>query len=205
MRQQFEQSIEKAKAAVANLDFSDRQVYALWLSQAYFIVRHSTPLLALSCARAIENRAYHLRCIGHLSEEKGHDKLILNDLRQMNLKIDDFKELSSTQALYQTQYYWIEHQNPVSLMGYILILEGLAVTMGREKLRQVNDPRISSFIKLHSDEDIGHLKIAYEQIEKMGLADQECIARNAELSANLYTYMVAEITDRAKLLVRLVS
>lgn len=194
----LEDAINQAVSAGRQLDFANKGLYALWLSQAYYFVRHSTPLLALSCGRSIENRPYHLRCISHLAEERGHDKLILNDLKALGFKPEDFEELPATQALYQTQYYWIEHVNPVSLLGYIFILEGLAVKLGGIKTKEVNDAKATSFLKLHSDEDVGHLESAFGQLKAMSKHDQECILKNAQLTAGLYSNMAAEILAYSK-------
>lgn len=189
----LEDAINQAVSTGRQLDFANQGIYALWLSQAYYFVRHSTPLLAISCGRAINNQPYHLRCISHLTEERGHDKLLINDLKAMGFKTEDFLELPSTQALYQTQYYWIEHVNPVSFLGYVFILEGLAVKLGDIKMKEVKNVKATSFLNLHSDEDVGHLESAFNQLKVMSKHDQECILKNAQLTAGLYCNMITEI------------
>lgn len=184
-------------AAVERLDFSDSTVYSLWLSQAYYFVRHSTPLLALSCGRALDNRSYHLRCIGHLSEEKGHDRLLLNDLKSLGVSIEDFPEFASTAAFYQSQYFWIEHVNPVSFLGYIYVLEALAVLQGKSKAHQANSFRADSFLKIHADEDAGHLQQAAKLISTFSETDQMQIVKNAQQASSLYQLIVRDILEFA--------
>lgn len=191
-------SAAKAMAtAVEKLDFSNRIHYGLWLAQAYYFVRHSTPLLALSCGRASSNRSYHLRCIGHLSEEKGHDGLLLNDLKKLGISIGDCPEFASTSAFYQSQYYWIEHVNPVSFLGYIYVLEALATLQGSLKAEQAKLFRADSFLKIHADEDAGHLEQAEKLISTFSVNEQAQIVKNAQQSSALYSLIVRDIIDSA--------
>lgn len=183
--------------AVKQLDFSDRNQYGLWLAQAYFFVRHSTPLLAISCGRAISNRSYHLRCISHLGEEKGHDGLLLNDLKKLGISIQNCPEFASTSAFYQSQYFWIEHVNPVSFLGYIYVLEALAIHQGKTKADQSKSFRADSFLKIHADEDAGHLKQAELLIETFSELEKSQIVKNAQQASALYQLIVKDIIDSA--------
>lgn len=190
MKTRIDTAIANVREALRNYNFEDRYYYALWLSQAYYFVKHSTPLLALSAGLSAENNAYHNRCIDHLSEEKGHDKMLLNDLKLMNYKISDFPEITQTQALYQIQYYWIQHKSPISLLGYIMLLEGLAVTAGKEISSRVNNHKGKSFVKVHVDEDVDHLEKAFEVMNAFSIEEQEMITRNCEASSQLYINML---------------
>lgn len=198
MKKRLEAAVQKSAKAVLELDFSDKSTYETWLAQAYHFVRHSTPMLALSCGLAIENREYHLRCISHLAEEKGHDRMLLNDLKQLGSSIDSQPEFSSTRALYQTQYYWIEHVNPVSFLGYILILEGIAVRCGPKKVEEIRKFSGRSFVQLHAEEDLEHFDRAVAQLDKMSEKDRRDIVENAEQTADLYRFMAIEIGERAR-------
>jgi hypothetical protein len=190
-------SVNIMAQAVQRLDFSDRIQYGLWLAQAYFFVQHSTPLLALSCGRSVTNRSYHLRCISHLNEEKGHDRLLLNDLKSLGFSIQDFPEFASTSAFYQSQYYWIEHINPISFLGYIYVLEALADLQGKIKADQAKGFQADSFLKLHADEDAGHLEQAEKLISTFSDVDQLQIVNNARQSSLLYQIIVRDILDSA--------
>lgn len=190
----LEEAIKSVVGAVGGLNFSNQAVYATWLAQAYYFVKHSTPMLALSAGYSAENREYHARCLIHLSEEKGHDKMLLNDLKIMGFDIVSFPELPSTQALYQTQYFWIQHRSPTSFLGYIVLLEGLAIHAGKSVLNQVGKMP-ATFLKLHAEEDVDHLQKAYKIIEALPKSEQDLILQNAELAAHLYVSMVHQIAD----------
>lgn len=189
----FKQKLEQVADIMNEVNFTDKTIYAYWLAQTYYFVRHSTPMLALSAGLSIDNRPYHLRCIDHLGEEKGHDKMILNDLKQFGFKIEDFPEFSSTQAFYQIQYYWIEHKSPTSFLGYITFLEGLSIYVGKAILNKVCDFKGLSFLKLHAEEDVGHLDKAFAMIESLPKNEQDLIFNNFKLSAHLYLGMLSEV------------
>ncbi|MFZ4404262.1 MAG: iron-containing redox enzyme family protein, partial [Pseudobdellovibrionaceae bacterium] len=189
----LEQSIFGVGDKLLNHNFSNKYGYAAWLSQAYYFVRHSTPMLALSAGLSVDNRPYHLRCIEHLSEEKGHDKLLLNDLKTLGYNISNFPELAATKALYQTQYYWIQHKNPISFLGYIVLLEGLAIHYGAKIYSEIKKFPGNSFIEIHTEDDVEHLKRAFQMIESLPSHEQKLIIENCELSAYLYKSMLNDL------------
>lgn len=196
MKEQVHQIIQGLKPAFQFFDRLDKYAYGHWLSQQYYIVRHSTPLLALSAGRSIDNNAYHMRCIDHLNEEKGHDKMLLLDLKMLGFSIDHFPELLSTQAYYQTQYYWIEHKNPLSFLGYVLFMEELAVQYGPlvgQKAKVIN-PKSALFLGHHSAADEDHVQDAYAVIAGLSDRDKKHILENISLSAFLYGKVLDELS-----------
>lgn len=178
------------ESAIKSYPWSNQSAYANWLSQIYYIVRHSTPMLALACGRSLNNREFHLRCIEHLSEEKGHDKLILNDMKNMGVEL--YPELPSTMLVYQTQYYQIEHVNPTSFMGYIMFLELLATELGDFVYSKVKDhsPKSVSFLKLHINEDKSHTQKGYDAISTMPENEKRFIIQNFEMTKVAYITMI---------------
>jgi hypothetical protein len=193
MKSLLEPKLKAASAVVQTYDFSNKRAYANWLAQTYYFVRHSTPMLALSAGHSVNNREYHNRCITHLSEEKGHDKMILNDLKQLGYSINEFPELVSTQALYQSQYYWIQHKGPTSFLGYIAFLEGLSIFCGPTVLKKSTGLAGKTFLKLHAEEDVDHLDKAYAIVASLPEAEQMLAIQNFELSAHLYLGMISEL------------
>lgn len=198
MRRELMEVVDQLKNAMDQVSFANREIYKCWLAQAYFFVRHSTPLLALSCGRAVNRPEYHLRCISHLNEERAHDRLLLEDLKDLGAKPEDFPEFAMTSALYQTQYYWIEHRNPVSFLGYIYVLEALAVLCGEDKIKQAKvHGKAIRFLRLHAGEDVAHLEQAVSQIENLPVQDQTEILANARITVGLYFEMLRKIQDFA--------
>jgi len=192
MQKQVDQIMGDLFSTISRVNFSNSKIYGDWLTQQYFIVRHSTPLLALSCGLSLENREYHLRCIEHLQEEKGHDKMIVGDLKKLGYEISDFPEKESTKPIYQSQYFWIEHVSPISFLGYVLYLESLAVVYG-QRVFQMADSRGATFLRHHHDADTGHLESAYKIIQGMGASEQKNIRDNLNETGYLYSKMLEDL------------
>jgi len=158
---------EKFKAA----PWEDKNFYAQWLAQTTFFTRHTTRLLSLAgahCPR--EYQALHNRFLEHAGEEKGHENLTLLDLKCVGEKIDSFHELPSTQSLYQTQYYWIEHKSPMAFFGFILALECLADKHGHmlvDRAQGAYGPKGVHFLRVHAEEDVDHSNEAIAQVEAL--------------------------------------
>ncbi|MEZ0390717.1 MAG: iron-containing redox enzyme family protein [Pseudobdellovibrionaceae bacterium] len=192
MKKTVEQLMVEISPLILNYPWRDAVMYGHWLSQQYYIVRHSTPMLALSCGRSIDNPTYHRRCIEHLAEEKGHDRMLLNDLKILGRPLE--AELPATRAFYGSQYYQIEHVNPVSFLGYILFLEALAITFGKETLAKASTTtKALTFLKLHAEEDEGHLESAYQIISGLPPGDQKAIVENLKMSARSYEAMLQDL------------
>ena len=171
--------------------------YAMWLAQTMYFVKYSTRLFALSSAHCpVEDNKFHQRFLKHLQDELGHENLAISDIKQLGFEVKDLPELPQTKALYQTQYYWIQHVSSYSFFGYLLALEGLAVYIGPKVFQAVTESygsKASKFLKVHTEEDIDHLGEVYQWIDKMGSKDREMVFQNLELSANIYSHMLQSI------------
>ena len=99
-----------------------------------------------------------------------HEILALRDLKQLGLSLEQYPEFPSTRSFYQTQYYMIEHVSPWSFWGYILMLEGLALTKGPwmfNEIKQHHGEKAGSFVKVHAAEDVGHMAEAERAMQSL--------------------------------------
>ncbi|WP_413230202.1 iron-containing redox enzyme family protein [Kitasatospora herbaricolor] len=110
--------------------------YGRYLRTMHEVIRASVPLMELAARRCVERGpadpvagplARYLE--RHIEEERGHDDWLLADLAAAGL--DPAEPLRrqpppAVARLVGPQYYWIEHFHPVSLLGYITVLEGNA-------------------------------------------------------------------------------
>jgi hypothetical protein len=67
----------------------------------------------------------------HIEEERGHDEWLLDDLTHAGLsRAEVLSRIPSprTAALVGAQYYWVQHEHPVSILGYLMVVEGRALT-----------------------------------------------------------------------------
>lgn len=179
--------------------------YSRWLAQTYYYVAHSTRLLALASSRfPHDSDALHYRFAEHIREEKGHDNLALRDLKAIGGRIEDYPEYPETQAFYQTQYYWIEHQDPIALFGYILALETFSTGAGTrlyDQAKAAHGHDATIFLKVHTQEDIEHVEKAIRSLEGITPRQLAMVISNLKLSCHhyrtIYERIIAETKDMA--------
>lgn len=180
--------------------FRDKDVYAEWLAQTYFFVRHSTPLLGFALPH-LKNDELKRHFEHHLGEEERHDLLALKDIERLGRKIDEFQEMNMTKAFYQSQYYRISFECGTALLGYILLLEGMAVTWGQKMYEEIKDVHKNSllFLKVHAEEDPHHLDGAIETIMKLSFEEQRLIMENMMYSDEIYKSMLHKIVMKKEI------
>lgn len=187
-------SASEIRAAMPPENFRDPVLYAWWLSQTYHFVKHSTSLLGFALPHLHDEK---IRGIfeHHLGEESRHDLLALKDIERMNRSISPVTPM--TEAFYQAQYYRIQFEGGKALLGYILFLENLAVTWGKDIYSELLPlyPKSLLFLKVHAEEDESHVSRAMELIQSLSDDDQEVIRRSFEASVVLYSGMLKKVNS----------
>lgn len=193
----FANTIDSFSREMHDFPWENRQAYVGWLTQTYFFVRHSTRLLSLTAAKFdLEQEPSHQRYLTHISEEKSHEKLAIHDLKELGFDLKEGKELPSTSALYQTQYYWIERFGPNSFLGYIFALEGIADHQGAKVCERVigaHGAKAARFVKVHANEDEEHLKKAFSLLDGLDEKSLDSIIANFEQSCFYYVEMLNSV------------
>ena len=196
LKQVYKNCLDSAGQSFLQFPWHDKGCYSAWLAQTYFYAQATTRLLMLAGAHIDrEFESTHLRFIEHTKEERGHEKLLLMDLKDLNFQLSDFSELASTSGLYQAQYFWIQHKHPLSFFGYILFLEGLGAIYGKQasdKAHAAHGARASHFLRVHAEDDIEHIERAFAETDKFSPHIQNLIAENLTLSAGFYELMLKE-------------
>lgn len=182
-----EQSVNNIRKSWPAKTFRDEDFYAHWLAQTYYFVRHSTPLLGFALPHLKDEKLRHI-FEHHLGEESRHDLLALKDLEKLGRTPAAIGESLWTKSFYQCQYYRIQFEGGSALLGYILFLEALAVTIGKEVYEEVNTIHKGAtlFLKVHAEEDVSHVARAVALIETLSPAEQEVIVDNFRASEALY-------------------
>ncbi len=189
--------------AIARFPWEDRPAYGDWLAQTYYYVRHSTRLLAAAAARFAFDPggdALHHRFAAHMGEEKKHEQLAVHDIKRIGLALEDLPEHASTRMFYEPQYYKIEHESPLCLFGYILLLESIGPKSGKRTIERVTDAyggKCASFLMLHTEEDVAHVHKAIEMVSSVPSRERRFIEQNIEQTAHAYRTMLLEIADGA--------
>lgn len=194
IKKSYEESMKNFYKRQPTTLFQDKEIYAEWLAQTYFFVRHSTSLLGYALPH-LKNDKLRRHFEHHLGEEERHDMLLLKDLEKLGKNIEDYQEMVSTQAFYQSQYYRISFEGGTSLLGYILFLEGLAANWAKDSYENIKDMHKNSviFLKVHAEEDPQHLEDALKTILALSAPEQEAIMSNLKYSETIYHQMIQEM------------
>lgn len=121
--------------------------YPRYLILMYQIIRASVPLMKIaaeesiirskSCDDVAEKLVNYFN--EHIEDELNHDEWLLNDLKEMGYSKQNIYKLIPSEkvsSVVGSQYYWIYHYHPVSLLGYIAVLEGYPVSIETLKFIQ---------------------------------------------------------------------
>jgi pyrroloquinoline quinone (PQQ) biosynthesis protein C len=207
---------EEARALVAELDAHpvarhlfegsiDTDGYARYLVQTYHYVRWTTPLLAEAGQR--------LRQLGRLpalaelllqkaTEERGHEKWLLADLRNLGWsarRVEATALCPAVAAYLAWNRYTTRAGVPTAFLGTAYVLEFLAVRRaGRavERLLAANTiPNIHkavTFLRGHGEADVGHVAELGAVLRCLtDREDQEALVLSARTTRSLYTGLFA--------------
>lgn len=168
--------------------------YRVYLEVMYDVTRSSVPLMRrasrqcanASCAGAADPVTLPLRQYldTHIGEEAGHDDWLREDLALLASPYAASAGWASAPAavvarLVGAQYYWIEHYHPVTVLGYIAVMEATAPRPGVvdrvAAFAEVPDAALRT-LREHADVDSGHAQAAFELLDTLDLSEQQAAA-----------------------------
>ncbi|MBW5483979.1 hypothetical protein [Streptomyces bambusae] len=186
------------RAATAALWRPDglRQRYLRYLAAMHPLVRASVPLLeraAERCAELDDPAARHLAAYytRHAEEERDHDTWLLMDLAAAGAGPAAVPHPVVVE-LAGAQYYRIEHEHPVTLLGYIAVLEGNAPGPRlADRLAEATGLPDGAFrtLREHAELDGGHLDDLHRVLDELAPPPdrQTAVSVSALHTANLLT------------------
>jgi hypothetical protein len=172
--------------------------YPAYLAAMHEVIIASVPLMetALSVAFRREERELADYLGGHIQEERGHDAWLRDDLATLGRAPG--RPSAAAAALVGAQYYWVIHDHPVALLGYIAVLEGFPPTGALlDHLRVTTGLPDAAFRTLwhHAELDLGHraeldalldrLPLTRPQEQAIGLSALHTIHAATRLFADL--------------------
>ena len=205
MKKTFAEVLDGAAETIEDFPWHDRKAYCHWLSQTYYLVRHTSRLLCLAAGQTlIDDDATHHAFIQHLKEELRHDLPLLKDLKALGHTPSEFEELPETQLLINNQYFWLNSGHAHALQGYALLLEGLSlhcIPHMKSELEKAGFGHATSFIKLHYESDETHYPEGLERASLLTASSHPEILANLKQSAFLYRsiYERVAVLSRAEI------
>ena len=199
MQHDYQKQKELMIETLKNFPWHDKIAFGDYLAQTYYYVTHSERLLALAGGLMNDSdRMMQRRFFKHLSEENSHDLMVKKDLENLGYSLSDFPERPETKIFWETQYYKIEHIDPAALMGYILLLEDVASSVCIWIYQQIEKNRgknCGTFLRVHGEEDPGHVSAAKSVIHSLSKERQEVIFMNLRQSEIAYRRMIEAVMD----------
>lgn len=170
--------------------------YVAFLTQAYYHVRHTVPLLQ-ACRAALP--AHHAWLRGpldeYVEEEKGHDEWILDDIRACGGDAEAVRRGApdhAAEVMVAYAYDTIARGNPLGFFGMVHVLEGTSVALALMAADQIQQHLALpnggfSYLRSHGmldREHTAHFALLMDRIEDP--ADQAAIIHAARAFYRLY-------------------
>lgn len=201
MRLNYQKEKREMIDCLKGFPWNSKRATGDYLAQTYYYVRHSEKFLVLAASRMSEkDRRYQKRFLEHLAEENAHDLMVKKDLENLGYFLEDFPERAETKMFWETQYFKIEHEDPMILMGYILLLEDVAsevCTHLAQMIGQHHTKKASTFLRVHGEEDPHHVAEALGVIDSLEEPRQKLIYANLLQSQKAYKLMIQAISENS--------
>jgi len=160
--------IGKSKKVQAMLTGAiDQQEYIKFLIVLYPIVSNFCPMMAIAAGHtAGKNPKIVNYLYDHIFEEKGHETLVLNDLKSFDVDTTPIPELPAVppvQAMLAYNYHSASNVHPACVFGMMYVLEIMASVFGGRAAQSIANTlnRSSmegfSFLDSHGDLDEDHV------------------------------------------------
>lgn len=197
-----DEMMERLEAISKDTPWENPEFYAQWCGQFYYFVCHATRMLAAAAARfPVDRDVLHWRFLDHCQEEKHHENLFLDDLKNMGRSIKEFPESPLTAQMYQSQYYLIEHRDPIALFGGVFYMEGMSLGPGPEiykRARAAHGEQACNFIRVHVSEDQDHLQKAKTALRALPEEHLQLVEWSMSQTGVVYEALLRELSYVAR-------
>ncbi|MCU7835426.1 MAG: iron-containing redox enzyme family protein [gamma proteobacterium symbiont of Taylorina sp.] len=170
--------------------------YQIFLTQAYYHVRHTTPLLMACGSRLPQSHEWLRNAVAeYIEEEVGHQEWILDDLAVTGAdsqKIRHGQPHLTTELMVAYAYDTIMRNNPVGFFGMVLVLEGSSVSFATHAAKNIQTKlklteKAFSYLNSHGSLDIEHMDFFKNLMNKVkDKSDQQAIIHAANIFYKLY-------------------
>lgn len=130
----------------------------------------------------------------HLAEETGHIKMLEDDLDSLGVKV--ILNFPAAAQLAGAQYYYIEHDHPAMLLGYMLALESNAPTIEKIEALEVKYGPLKC-MRHHALHDPGHAKELQAQIVNLDPYLRGRVIDNLNFTLSELRHRVAPLIEQA--------
>ena len=176
-----------------------RASYIAFLTQAYYHVRHTVPLM-MACGARLPARLEWLRgaVCEYIQEEYGHEQWILNDIKACGgdwEAVRDGLPALPIELMVAYLYDLIARGNPVGLFGMVNVLEGTSIALATHAAGAIQSTlglpnQAFSYLSSHGALDQDHMVTYKSLMDRLDdVADQQAVLHAAKVVYPLYTAM----------------
>ncbi len=177
--------------------------YRAFLTQAYYHVRHTVPLM-MACGARLPSRLEWLRgaVCEYIEDEYGHEQWILNDLRACGgdaKAVRDGTPGLPIELMVAYLYDLIARGNPVGLFGMVNVLEGTSIALATHAAGSIQQrlglPATAfSYLSSHGSLDVGHMETYRTLMDRLeDPEDQAAVIKASKVVYGLYTEMFRQL------------
>jgi thiaminase len=181
--------------------------YRAFLTQAYYHVRHTVPLL-MACGARLPIRLEWLRgaVCEYIDEEYGHEQWILNDISACGGNADAVREGRPElpiELMVSFLYDLIARDNPVGLFGMVNVLEGTSIALATHAADSIREhlelPATAfSYLSSHGSLDVAHMQTYRRLMDRLeDPADQAAVIHASKVVYKLYADMFRALPSAA--------
>ena len=161
-------------------DVSEKH-YVSFMTDIYPIVLHFCPIMAAAAGRCAQRYdAVRLYLYDHIYEEKGHEKIVLQDIASFGFTPEQVIEKTpreSIQAMIAFNYYSVLLGNPCGVLGMIYVLEIISSVYAGKAADAISNTfgrKLSNgfvFLQSHASADMEHMTKSRTLFQSIGAPD----------------------------------
>lgn len=180
-----------------------REMYIAFLTQAYYHVSQTVPLLMCAGSRLPDSHEAVRGAIAeYIDEEYGHQNWILNDITVCGGNAQSVRTGAPGEPIEMMiayLYYRIERVNPMSIFGMVHVLEGTSVAIASLVAGQLQSglglpEQATTYLRSHGALDEDHLQFFARLMDTVtDDADRQAIIHTARRVYRLYGEMLNQI------------
>ena len=170
--------------------------YVAFLTQAYYHVRHTVPLM-MACGARLPSSLEWLRkaVCEYIDEEYGHEQWILNDIAACGGDAEAVRLGQPSQAIELMVSYLYDttaRGNPVGLFGMVNVLEGTSIALATQAAGIIQDKlqlpnKAFSYLNSHGSLDLEHIEFFKKLMNQLDNDDDKAaVVHTAKVVYRLY-------------------
>lgn len=103
----------------------------------------------------------------HLQEEFNHAEWLAEDLKSNGIDCSKIPKIRCAVEMAGSQYYLVKHSSPLSLLGYMAVLEGFPTSIEIiEKMEGFHGKDLLRTLRYHAEHDLEHRKELFAMINQ---------------------------------------